>query len=139
MLSQISQTTPRAWFDHPTRRADDLVLPKRVGLEHRPALGTRLAQVVQPGQPSALALPVTDGVLDELERRVPAEIADRKDGLEDRLQTGILPLGRQPAHLEEPPVRLLLNFDQVRDRDRRLDFRKVNPLAIDVLREGVHS
>src|SRR4029453_9261765 len=36
-------------------------------------------------------------------------------------------------------VRLLLNLDQVRDRDRRLDFRKVDTLAVDVFGETVHA
>jgi hypothetical protein len=48
--------------------------------------------VVQAGELAALALPVADRILDELERRVLPEVADREDGLEDRLQPRVLPL-----------------------------------------------
>ena len=67
-------------------RAEHFAVAVRIGNQHVAAAGARLAQVVQPLQLAALALPVADGVLDELERRVLAEIADRKDRLEHRLQ-----------------------------------------------------
>src|SRR5581483_9491127 len=95
--------------------------------------------VVQPLQLAALALPVADRVLDELERRVLAEVADRKDRLEHRLKAGVLALARQPIHLQEALVRLLLDLDQVRDRNGRLDFREIDALAVDVLGKAVHS
>ena len=94
---------------------------------------------MQAGQPAALALPVADRILDELERRVLAEVADREDRLEDRLQAGVLALRGQPVHLQEPLVRLLLDLDQVRDRNRGLDLRKVDALAVDVLGKAVHA
>src|SRR5262249_59851771 len=87
----------------------------------------------------ALALPVADRVLDELERRVLTEVADREYRLEHRLQTGILALRGQPVHLQEPLVRLLLDLDQVRDRDRGLDLGEVDALAVDVLGKTVHA
>ncbi len=82
-------------------RAEHLVLAVRIGDERVPAVHARLAQVVQPGQPAALALPVPDRILDELERRVLAEVGDRKHRLEHRLQSGILALRGQPVHLQE--------------------------------------
>ena len=121
-----------AWTQH-------FPLAVRIGHERRAAVRAGLAQVVQPRQASALALPVADRILDELERRVLAEVADRKDRLEDRLQARILALGWQPVHLQEALVRLLLDLDQVRDRDRRLDLRKIDALSIDVLRKAVHA
>src|SRR5262249_16946632 len=78
-------------------------------------------------------------ILDELERRVLAEIADREDRLEHRLESGVLALARQTIHLQEAFVGLLLDLDQVRNRNRRLDFRKVDALAVNVLRKAVHS
>src|SRR5919201_1566171 len=93
---------------------------------------------MQAGELAALALPVADRILDELERRVLAEIADRKDGLEDGLQARILPFGRETVHLQEPLVRLPLDLDEVRDGNRRLDFREVLAFAVDVLRKAVH-
>ena len=119
-------------------RAEHFAIAVRIGNQHVAAAGARLPQVVQSLQLAALALPVADGVLDELERRVLAEIADRKHRLEHRLQPGVFTLGRQPVHLQKTLVGLLLNLDQVRNGNRRLDFRKVDPLAVDVLRKAVH-
>ena len=45
----------------------------------------------------------------------------------------------EPVHLQEAFVALLLNFDQVRDRNRRLDLREIDALAVDVLRQAVHA
>src|SRR5205823_6128 len=104
-----------------------------IGDEGRTAVAARLAQVVQAGELAALALPVADRVLDELERRVLPEIADREDRLEHRLQAGVLALARQTVHLQEALVRLLLDLDQVRDGNGRLDFRKIDALAVNVL------
>src|SRR5476649_1589026 len=94
---------------------------------------------MQPLQLAALALPVADGVLDELEGRVLAEVADREDRLEHRLETRVLALARQTVHLQETLVRLLLDLDQVRDRNGRLDLREVDALAVDVLGKAVHA
>src|SRR4029450_4812629 len=88
---------------------------------------------------AALALPVADRILDELERRVLAEIADRKHRLEHRLQTRVLALARQTIHLQEAFVGLLLDLDQVRNRNGRLDFRKIDALSVDVFGKAVHS
>jgi hypothetical protein len=96
-------------------------------------------QVMQAGEAAALALPVADRVLDELERRVLPEVADREHRLEDRLQAGVFAFRRQAVHLQEPLVRLLLNLDQVRDRDGRLDLAEVDALAVDVFGETVHA
>src|SRR4029077_11604055 len=62
-------------------RAQHLAIAVRIGDERRAAAAAGLAQVVQPDELAALALPVADRVLDELERRVLAEVADREDGL----------------------------------------------------------
>src|SRR5476649_472894 len=94
---------------------------------------------MEPLQLAALALPVADRILDELERRVLAEVADREDRLEHRLETRVLTLARQTVHLQETLVGLLLDLDQVRDRNGRLDLREVDALAVDVLGKAVHS
>ena len=119
-------------------RAEHVVLAVGIGDQRVAAVDARLAQVVQAGEAAALAFPVADRVLDELERRVLAEVADREHRLEHRLQPGILALRGQTVHLQEPLVRLLLNLDQVRDRDGRLDFAEVDALAVNVLGEAVH-
>src|SRR5581483_9333327 len=120
-------------------RAQDLAVAVRIGDQRRAAVAARLPQVVQPLQLAALELPVADRVLDELERGVLAEVADREDRLEHRLQTRVLALARQTVHLQEAFVGLLLDLDQVRNRDGGLDFRKIDALAVDVLGKTVHS
>ena len=139
MLPQMSQTSPRAWFGLAAARAEHLAVAVRIGNQRGAAVAARLAQVVQPLQLAALALPVADRVLDELERGVLAEVADREDRLEHRLQAGVLALARQTVHLQEALVGLLLDLDQVRDRNGRLDFRKIDALAVDVLGKAVHT
>jgi hypothetical protein len=123
---------------HAAARAEHVVVAQRIGNEGRAAVLARLAQVVQAGELAALALPVADRILDELERRILPEIADREDGLEDRLQARVLALGGQTIHLQEPLVRLPLDLDEVRDRHRGADFREVLALAVNVLRKAVH-
>src|SRR5690606_33493613 len=120
------------WADHGT-------LAVRIGNEHGIAARALGAQVLEAGEPAALALPVADRVLDELERRVLPEVADREDGLEDRLQAHVLTFGRQTIHLKKPLVRFLLDLDQVRDRDSRLDLGEIDAFAVDVLGQAVHS
>src|SRR5213079_1884400 len=119
-------------------RTEDLAVSVGIGDQRGAAVDARLAQVVQALELAALALPVADRILDELERRVLAEIADRKDRLEHRLQTRVLALARQAVHLQEALVGLLLDLDQVRNRNGGLDFRKIDALAVDVLGKAIH-
>ena len=135
---QMSQTSPRASLARPHRGQSTSLSPYGIGDEGGPAVGARLAQVVQPDELAALALPVPDRVLDELERGVLPEVGDREDRLEHRLQAGVFALGRQAVHLEKALVRVLLDLDQVRDRNRRLDLREVDALSVNVLGKAVH-
>src|SRR4030095_12576636 len=73
-------------------RAQHFAVAVRIGDERRAAVAARLAQVVEPLQLAALALPVADRILDELQRGVLAEVADREDRFEHRLETRILAL-----------------------------------------------
>src|SRR5687767_7538313 len=82
---------------------------------------------------------VADGILDELERRILAEVANRKHRFEHRLQALILAFGGQAVHLQEALVALTLDLDQIRDRDHRLDLREVLTLAVNVLWKAVHA
>ena len=65
-----------------------------------------------------LLLRVLDGEADEVERAGLPEIAEGEHAGEDRLQTGVLALLRKEVHLQESLVRLLLNLNEVRNRDR---------------------
>src|SRR5262249_5928181 len=84
------------------------------------------------------ALPVADRVLDELERAVLAEVGDGKDALEHRLQPRVLPVGGQDAHLQEALVGVLLDLDEVRDGDGRVDLREIHPVPVNVLGSRIH-
>src|SRR5579871_3457526 len=79
---------------------------------------------------AALALPVADRVVHEIQLREPAEILNRKHRREYRLQAAVLALGREQIHLQKPLIGVLLNLDQVRNLDRAADFGKIQPLAL---------
>ena len=72
-----------------------------IGDHRRAAIAAGGAQVVQPLQVAALALPVPDRVVHEIELREAAEILNRKYRGEHRLQAAIFALGRQQIHLQE--------------------------------------
>jgi hypothetical protein len=80
-------------------------------------------------QVSAFALPVSDGVADELESRHATEIRDRENGVEHRLQTGVFALLRKHVHLEEPFVGILLYLDQIRNLNRCPNLGEVCSLS----------
>ena len=113
---------------------------ERIGADGGAAIRVRQvgAQVMQTLQVAALALPVADRIIDKLELADAAEIGDRKDGFEDSLQTDVVALVRQQVHLQEALVGILLNLDQVRDRDRGLDFRKIDSFAGGAVRLNMH-
>ena len=114
-------------------RTTDFVLFENLQLQRDVALRAGPAQVVETRQPPALALPASDGIVDELQRRVLAEVADRKDRLEDGLQPDLVALGRQPVHLQKAFVRFLLDLYQVGNRNGGANLREVDALAVYVL------
>ncbi len=117
-------------------RAQHVAGVERVGLDGGAAawIAAGRTQVVQPFQVAALAFPVADGVIDELELAQPAEIRDRKYAVEDALEAHVLPLAGEQVHLQEALVGILLYFDEIRDRNRRFDPGEVDPLPDAVCR-----
>src|SRR5262249_5537041 len=81
-------------------------------------------QVLEALEPPALALPVSDRVLDELQLAGSPEVREGEDAGEDRLEAGLLALLRQEDHLQEPLVGAALHADQVRKLHERPDLRK---------------
>ena len=71
-------------------------------------------------QVAALALPVADGEIDEVELRDIAKVGDGKDRGEDGLKAVVFALGGQLIHLQKALVGAALHFDQVRNLDCRL-------------------
>src|SRR5271163_3236718 len=82
--------------------------------------------MVQTLQIAALALPVADGIINKFELAYAAEIGNGKYRSKDRLQADIIALVRQKIHLQELLVRIFLNLDQIRNRDRGLNLGKIN-------------
>src|SRR5438270_5255461 len=87
------------------------------------------AKVVQSLQTAALALPVTDGIVDERQFAEAPEVGYREYRFENALKPWVIALVRQKIHLQKALVGLLLDLDQVRDRDRSLNLRKINSFA----------
>src|SRR6187549_2514875 len=79
VLPQMSQMSPRASLGLPQRGQSTSCSPYGSAISVLP-------QVVQARETAALALPVADRVLDELQRGVLAEIRDREHRLEHGLQ-----------------------------------------------------
>src|SRR6185369_6208416 len=86
---------------------------QRVHLDRRTAVLTVRAKIVQTFEASAFALPVTDLVLDEVERGSAAEVGDWKNRLKDGLETGSFTLFRQQVHLQKSVIRLALNLNKI--------------------------
>ena len=107
---------------------DDLLVRVR---RHDPgAAGAAVhAEVLQPLEPAALALPVADRVVDELQLAGVPEVREREHAREDRLEPGLVPLLGEQVHLQETLVRLTLNVDQIRKIHERADLREVLPLG----------
>ncbi len=118
--------------------AGDGLLVRVVGHDLRPAVGARHPEVLEPLELAALALPVAERVLHEVERAGLAEVGEREDVLEHRLQTVIGPLFRQQVHLQETLVRAALHVDQIRDRQARPDAREVHA-PVRRLFQSVHA
>nr|WP_219341374.1 hypothetical protein [Nevskia soli] len=102
---------------------------ERIGLDGGAALAAGGTKVVETFEVSALALPVADGIIDKFELANAAEIGNGKNRAEDRLQTGVIALIGQQVHLEKLLVGLLLDLDEVRNGDRRLDLGKIDSLG----------
>ena len=86
-------------------------------------------QVLQPLEPSALALPVSDRVLDELELARAPEVGEREYAREHRLEPGLLPLLGEQVHLEETLVGPALDVDQIRKIHEGPDLRVIPSLG----------
>ena len=85
----------RVLVERAALRAEHVAGLVRIGDHRSAAIAASGAQVVQTLQVAALALPVPDGVVHEIQLRQAAEILNRKHRSEHRLQAAVLALGRQ--------------------------------------------
>jgi hypothetical protein len=93
--------------------AEHVAGQERIGNHHRAAMHAGRAQVVQALQVAALALPVADREVHEVQLRDAAEVGNRKDRHKHRLQPRVVALVGQLVHLQEPLVAAALHFNQV--------------------------
>src|ERR1700686_5013396 len=105
--------------------AQNISRMERVRDHRRSAILTSGAQVMQPFQVAALALPVANVEIHKLKLRNIAEIRNRKYGLKHCLQAAVFALAGQFIHLQEAVVGTLLNLDQVRDLNGGRNFGKI--------------
>ncbi len=114
--------------------ADDVAGLIRIGDHGGAAVPAGGAQVVQTLEVAALAFPVADRIVHEFQLRHLAEILDRKHRREHRLKPAVLAFARQQIHLQEALIGLHLDFNQVGNLNRALDFREIQALTFpDVL------
>ncbi len=111
--------------------AKDVAGMERIRLDGGAArrVPARRPEMVQSLQIAAFALPVADRIIDELELTDAAEIGNREDGSEHRLQSDIVTLIWQKVHLQELLVGIFLDFDQIRNRNRSFDLGKINSIG----------
>ena len=134
----MSQTSTRFLLMTPHLLAVDGLFVRMVGDDLRAAVRAGHAQVLETLELTALALPVADGEVDEVERAGLPEIAEGEDAGEDRLQAGVFTLLGEEVHLQEPLVRLALHVDQVRQRHIAADLGEVVTNRL-LFRHGIRS
>ena len=113
--------------------AENISRMKRVRDHRRSATLAGGAQVMQPLQVAALALPVANREVHKLKLGDVAEVGDRKHRLKHGLQAAVFALTGQFVHLQEAIIRTLLNLDQVRDLDGCRNLGKIETLAMDIV------
>src|SRR5437016_7983926 len=119
--------------------AKNVARMERIGADGCAATAAGGTEMVQSLEVAAFAFPVADRVVHKLEIAHAAKIGDWEDGLEHSLQPDVLPLVGQKVHLQKPLVRVFLNFNQVRNRDRGLDLGKINALGGGPVIVSIHS
>src|SRR4029077_2193433 len=72
--------------------------------------------------------PVADRVIHEFQLRHLAEILNRKHRCKYRLQSAVIALAGQQIHLQKALIRLHLDFNQVGNLNRALNFCKIQTL-----------
>jgi hypothetical protein len=106
---------------------------KGVGDDHVAAGGAGGAEVIKTLEVTALALPVADGVVDELELGDVAEVGNGEDGGEDGLEAVVFALLGELIHLEEALIAAALDLDEIGDLDAGRDLGKIKTGA-----DGAH-
>ena len=95
---------------------------------------------MKPLQVAALALPVADREVHEVQLRDAAEVGDGENRHKHRLQARVVPLVGQLVHLQETLVGPALHFNQVGNLGCGGNLRKIEPAANRALLVGhVHS
>src|ERR1051326_3454246 len=132
---------PRSWHS-----STEYFICRSTGLPQMSQTSTRFLlitpqrwQLLEALERAALALPVADRELHEIERTGLPEIAEGEDAREDRLQAGVLALLGEQVHLQEALVRAALHVDEVRQRHVRPDLGEVVADRLLLGHGSVHS
>jgi hypothetical protein len=88
---------------------------------------------------AALAFPVADRVVDEIQLRDAAKVRNRKDGIEHGLQPSILPLRGKQIHLQKSLIGSPLDLNKIGDFYNRRYFGKIDALADSAIAAVNHS
>ncbi len=118
--------------------ANDVAGLVRIRNHRSSAIAAGGAQMMQSFQVAALALPVADRVVHEFQLRHLAKIFDRKHGCKHRLKPGVIALARQQIHLQKALIGFHLDFNQVGNLYRALDFCEIQPLMLFGMRDLPH-
>ncbi len=125
--------------DHAALLTVDRLFVRVVGDDLRAAVRAGHAQVLETLELTALALPVANGELDEVERAGLPEIAEWENARENRLEACVLTFFRQEVHLQEPVIRLSLDIDEIRQRHIAANLREVVTDRLLFRHGSVHS
>jgi hypothetical protein len=97
---------------------------------------------MESAQVAALAFPVPDGIIHEVQLGDSPEVGDGEDGIKHRLQADIFPLRGKEVHLQKTLVGALLDFNEIRNLNDCGNLGKVNPMtprAVSAVRHSFDS
>src|SRR5207302_1524302 len=89
--------------------------------------------MVQSLEVTALALPVANGIVHELELGDISKIADGEHRLKHGLQTGVVPFTGKTVHLQKPIIGPFLDLNQVWNLDGGWNLGKIKTIAKSVI------
>jgi hypothetical protein len=95
--------------------------------------------VVETLEAAALAFPIADRIVDEIQLRDAAKIRNRKNGIEDGLQSRVLPFRGKQIHLQKSLVGSPLNLNEIRDLYDCRYFGEIDALADSAIAAVKHS
>ncbi len=109
--------------------AEHITWKERISDYHGAAMRAGGTQVMETLEVAALALPVADGVVDEVQLRNAAEVSNGENRNKHRLQPRVITLVGQLIHLQKALIGASLHFDQVGNLGCGWNLGKIEPAA----------